>query len=72
MPVLSLIPNYKAGDELSISEATVDAMVAMPNLNSASATSSKRSIILWVVLLLGVLALAGVAWSVTKQLRNNK
>ena len=70
LPASSLIPNYKTGDEQKVSEATIDGTVDMPNLNSASLASSKRSIILWVVLLFGVLALAGVAWSVIKQLKS--
>lgn len=72
LPVSSLIPNYKMDDELNVSEATVDGKVDMPKLDRESVASSKRAMILWIVLLLGVLALLGVAWSVTKQLRNNK
>lgn len=76
LPVSSLIPNYKAGDEQSIAEAKVDGVIAMPNLNDASSNisvaSSKRSMILWLILAFGVLALAGVAWSVIKQLRANQ
>ena len=70
LPASSLIPNYKTGDEQKVSEATIDGTVDMPNLNSASLASSKRSIILWVVLVFGVLALAGVAWSIIKQLKS--
>jgi hypothetical protein len=77
LPMASLIPGYKASQENTLPQAQLDVARmditggAVPGpLVAAQAGSDgvpTRSLVLWGILLLGVLALAGMAWVLLKQ-----
>lgn len=71
LPLSSLMPGYRAGQENSLPRASV---VALGDTVVAAGKSDDslppRSIVLWAVLAAGVLALGLMAWTIMKQ--NNK
>jgi hypothetical protein len=76
MPALDLVPGYSATNSLKASPATlaVSSIVQQKptgpvNKPASEGTSSTSKWILWVVLLAGLLVLGGMAWSLSKQLR---
>lgn len=72
-----LIPNYKPALLATMEQATValPTVVAIPNTSVASArpieAMSNRRTWLWIVLVVGLLMLAGMAWSLLKSLRRD-
>ena len=76
LPLASLIPGYTPGAENTLPIATVNVASAirqpthsLTRFSEALGAPSARSLILWVVLIGGVLVLAGVAWMVMRQMK---
>ncbi len=77
LPMASLIPNYQASQENALPLAQAD--VAKADITGGGLAGPlvagspqgdglpTRSLVLWGILLLGVLALAGMAWGLLKQ-----
>jgi Protein of unknown function (DUF3999) len=74
LPVSNLIPGYKPAQENTLPAAKVDTAAAgsdaalVPNAAGGD-TVATRSLVLWGILLLGVIALAAMAWVLMKQNR---
>lgn len=76
LPLVSLIPGYTADAELKLPVAIVDVASAttrppsqLTRISQALGAPSARSLVLWAVLIGGVLVLAGVAWTVMRQMK---
>ncbi|MDB5966542.1 MAG: hypothetical protein JWQ72_3042 [Polaromonas sp.] len=68
LPVQSLLPGYREGQENTLPLARVDgAAVATVTAQPAGDAVPTRSLVLWGVLLVGALALALMAWVLMKQ-----
>jgi len=77
LPMASLIPNYKASQENTLPLAQADVSRAditgggeggpLVAAQPPGGGMPTRSLVLWGILLLGVLALAGMAWGLLKQ-----
>ena len=72
--VATLIPGYKRGDELKLPEARVGPVEGAPPaapsvLPAFVAELGPRKIALWSILVLGVLVLGGMAWRLSRQLK---
>lgn len=76
LPMASLIPNYKAAQEntLPLAQADVSRADVTGGSQGGPLVAAQppggmptRSLVLWGILLLGVLALAGMAWGLLKQ-----
>lgn len=76
LSLISLIPGYTEDAELKLPVAIVDVASAttrppsqLTRLSQALGAPSARSLVLWAVLIGGVLVLAGVAWTVMRQIK---
>ena len=67
LPIASLMPGYRTAQEDALPLAQVDAVAPVVLTNISSDALPLRSLILWGVLLLGVLALSGMAWVLLKK-----
>lgn len=73
LPVSTLIPGYRRGDELKLPEATVGVVEGGPPrasmLPARLAALGPRKLALWVVLILAVAVLGFMAWRLQRQMR---
>ena len=76
LSLMSLIPGYTENAELKLPVAIVDVASAttrptsqLTRISQALGAPSARSLLLWAVLIGGVLVLAGVAWTVMRQMK---
>jgi hypothetical protein len=72
VPVSSLVPGYKRGDELKLAEAAVGAVEGGPParvsfLPARIAELGPRKVTLWSVLILAVAVLAFMAWQLKRK-----
>ena len=67
LPIASLMPGYRAAQENALPLAQVDSVASLVVTKMSSDVLPTRSLVLWGVLLLGVLALSGMAWILLKQ-----
>ncbi len=76
LPLASLMPAYQNGQENTLPVAAVQLGSAGPAVVSSAAADGRmptRSLVLWGVLIAGALALAAMAWALTRQgSRNGK
>ncbi|MCL1961441.1 MAG: DUF3999 domain-containing protein [Desulfovibrionaceae bacterium] len=73
LPLASLIPGYEPGAQDPLPAATLAAPPAPAPVptTAAGAERDARSKILWAILLAGVLALGGMAWTLARQLNKS-
>ena len=67
MPIASLMPGYRTAQEDALPLALLDTVAPLVVTQISSDALPTRSLILWGVLLLGVLALSGMAWVLLKK-----
>ena len=74
LPLASLIPGYEPGAQNKLPAASLSPAAAMPGASAAVSTTpvgsqrDPRNWTLWAILLVGVLALGGMVWALTRQL----
>jgi hypothetical protein len=71
LPLGSLIPDYRPGEQNRLPTASLGTVSAVPAAIPAAVTEAPRDLqrwILWAILAVGVLALGGMAWRLTRQL----
>ncbi len=71
-PLATLLPGYRAGDELKLPVAAIGALVSRPREDASFMEKFHnrewKPLLLWVVLIIGVALLGWMAWSIKKEL----